>query len=193
MTDGEGREHFHFLESDGERGPISALYRAPGQGEDTGDEVERGSTWTPVPESTRAQGSSGRDPTPDLASDDEELPPYPALAPVVFFCMKQTTRPRSWCLRMVCNPYPLHNVPSLWRPLIAGGRVRKALKCVSKCDGNKLHYLNLTYFAMQDTDAIQRVAGHCIMQISNKYTESVVSKYAYQIQNFRRKGASLNG
>lgn len=106
MTDGEGREHFHYLESEGERGPISALYRAPGQGEDTGDEEERGSTWIPVPESTRAQGSTVRDPTPDLASDDEEQPPYPALAPVVFFCMKQTTRPRSWCLRMVCNPYP---------------------------------------------------------------------------------------
>uniref|UniRef100_A0A8C1NUD7 Calcium channel, voltage-dependent, T type, alpha 1H subunit a n=1 Tax=Cyprinus carpio TaxID=7962 RepID=A0A8C1NUD7_CYPCA len=30
----------------------------------------------------------------------EEQPPYPALAPVVFFCIKQTTRPRSWCLRM---------------------------------------------------------------------------------------------
>lgn len=108
MTDGEGREHFHYLESEGERGPISSLYRAPGQGEDTGDEEERGSTWIPVPESTRAQGSTLRDPTPDLASDDEEQPPYPALAPVVFFCMKQTTRPRSWCLRMVCNPWFEH-------------------------------------------------------------------------------------
>uniref|UniRef100_A0A3B3V191 Voltage-dependent T-type calcium channel subunit alpha-1H-like n=1 Tax=Poecilia latipinna TaxID=48699 RepID=A0A3B3V191_9TELE len=26
--------------------------------------------------------------------------PYPALAPVAFFCLKQTTRPRNWCLRM---------------------------------------------------------------------------------------------
>uniref|UniRef100_A0A3B3UXF7 Uncharacterized protein n=1 Tax=Poecilia latipinna TaxID=48699 RepID=A0A3B3UXF7_9TELE len=32
--------------------------------------------------------------------------PYPTLAPVVFFYLKQTTRPRSWCLKMVCNPYP---------------------------------------------------------------------------------------
>uniref|UniRef100_A0A8C1G3J5 Voltage-dependent T-type calcium channel subunit alpha n=1 Tax=Cyprinus carpio TaxID=7962 RepID=A0A8C1G3J5_CYPCA len=32
--------------------------------------------------------------------------PYPSLAPVVFFYLKQTTRPRSWCLKMVCNPYP---------------------------------------------------------------------------------------
>lgn len=31
---------------------------------------------------------------------------YPDLAPVVFFYLKQTTPPRSWCLRMVNNPYP---------------------------------------------------------------------------------------
>lgn len=35
-----------------------------------------------------------------------EALPYPSLAPVVFFYLKQTTRPRSWCLKMVCNPYP---------------------------------------------------------------------------------------
>uniref|UniRef100_A0A6Q2ZBR3 Voltage-dependent T-type calcium channel subunit alpha n=1 Tax=Esox lucius TaxID=8010 RepID=A0A6Q2ZBR3_ESOLU len=29
------------------------------------------------------------------------------LAPVVFFCLKQTTCPRSWCIRMVSSPYPL--------------------------------------------------------------------------------------
>uniref|UniRef100_A0A3B4YC18 Voltage-dependent T-type calcium channel subunit alpha n=1 Tax=Seriola lalandi dorsalis TaxID=1841481 RepID=A0A3B4YC18_SERLL len=39
------------------------------------------------------------------ASGAESLP-YPTLAPVVFFYLKQTTRPRSWCLKMVCNPYP---------------------------------------------------------------------------------------
>ncbi|CAK6974290.1 Voltage-dependent T-type calcium channel subunit alpha-1G Cav3.1c [Scomber scombrus] len=33
------------------------------------------------------------------ASGDENLP-YPTLAPVVFFYLKQTTRPRSWCLKM---------------------------------------------------------------------------------------------
>lgn len=102
MTDGEGREHFHYLERDEVRVPISALYRAPALG---ADEEEKSSTWVPVHESARAQGA--RDPTPDLVSDEEEQPPYPALAPVVFFCIKQTTRPRSWCLRMVCNPYPL--------------------------------------------------------------------------------------
>ncbi|XP_071318079.1 voltage-dependent T-type calcium channel subunit alpha-1G [Trachinotus anak] len=38
------------------------------------------------------------------ASGGESLP-YPTLAPVVFFYLKQTTRPRSWCLKMVCNPW----------------------------------------------------------------------------------------
>uniref|UniRef100_W5LLA1 Calcium voltage-gated channel subunit alpha1 I n=1 Tax=Astyanax mexicanus TaxID=7994 RepID=W5LLA1_ASTMX len=33
--------------------------------------------------------------------------PYPELAPVVFFCLKQTTFPRSWCIRLVSSPYPL--------------------------------------------------------------------------------------
>uniref|UniRef100_A0A3B3TDU5 Uncharacterized protein n=1 Tax=Paramormyrops kingsleyae TaxID=1676925 RepID=A0A3B3TDU5_9TELE len=67
------------------------------------------------------QRSSGRDPAPDLVMDDKEQPPYPGLAPVVFFCIKQTTRPRSWCLRLVscehaghppelCDPGP---VPAL--------------------------------------------------------------------------------
>uniref|UniRef100_A0A8C8BBQ4 Voltage-dependent T-type calcium channel subunit alpha-1H n=1 Tax=Otus sunia TaxID=257818 RepID=A0A8C8BBQ4_9STRI len=41
-----------------------------------------------------------RDPPPDLASEEEEQVPYPALAPTAFFCLKQTTRPRSWCLRL---------------------------------------------------------------------------------------------
>lgn len=43
---------------------------------------------------------------PDCVSEEEEQQPYPALAPVAFFCFKQTTRPRNWCLRIVCNPYP---------------------------------------------------------------------------------------
>uniref|UniRef100_A0A493T1X9 Voltage-dependent T-type calcium channel subunit alpha-1G n=1 Tax=Anas platyrhynchos platyrhynchos TaxID=8840 RepID=A0A493T1X9_ANAPP len=38
---------------------------------------------------------------------EAEALPYPALAPVVFFYLSQESRPRSWCLRLVCNPYPL--------------------------------------------------------------------------------------
>uniref|UniRef100_A0A8C1QSP3 Voltage-dependent T-type calcium channel subunit alpha-1H n=1 Tax=Cyprinus carpio TaxID=7962 RepID=A0A8C1QSP3_CYPCA len=108
MTDGEGREHFHYLERGEVRVPISALYQAPGPSEEIGDDEEKSSTWIPVHESSQAQRSGARDPTPDLVSDEEEQPPYPALAPVVFFCIKQTTRPRSWCLRMVCNPWFEH-------------------------------------------------------------------------------------
>lgn len=42
----------------------------------------------------------------DASASGGESLPYPTLAPVVFFYLKQTTRPRSWCLKMVCNPYP---------------------------------------------------------------------------------------
>lgn len=35
--------------------------------------------------------------------------PFPELAPVVFFCLKQTTCPRNWCIRMVSSPYPFHS------------------------------------------------------------------------------------
>ncbi|KAM8824551.1 voltage-dependent T-type calcium channel subunit alpha-1H [Synchiropus picturatus] len=45
---------------------------------------------------------------PDCVSEEEEQQPYPALAPVAFFCLKQTTRPRNWCLRIVCNPWFEH-------------------------------------------------------------------------------------
>ena len=45
----------------------------------------------------------------EVGSGDSEAEalPYPALAPVVFFYLSQESRPRSWCLRLVCNPYPL--------------------------------------------------------------------------------------
>ncbi|XP_030262697.1 voltage-dependent T-type calcium channel subunit alpha-1H isoform X2 [Sparus aurata] len=45
---------------------------------------------------------------PDCVSEEEEQQPWPALAPVAFFCLKQTTRPRNWCLRFVCNPWFEH-------------------------------------------------------------------------------------
>lgn len=78
--------------------------------EDGGDEVEEDEGQEPELE-VEAGPSLGvrirapiRD--PDCVSEEEEQQPYPALAPVAFFCLKQTTRPRNWCLRMVCNPYP---------------------------------------------------------------------------------------
>ncbi|KAI5622758.1 voltage-dependent T-type calcium channel subunit alpha-1G isoform X7 [Silurus asotus] len=115
MTDGEGRERFQYLESGEVRVPVSVLYQAHGHGQSVEDE-EKDSTWGPDvfegsnSSETRASadgsGGGGDAPAPDGASEEQEQQPYPALAPIVFFCIKQTTRPRSWCLRVVCNPYP---------------------------------------------------------------------------------------
>ncbi|KAF7655527.1 hypothetical protein LDENG_00053990 [Lucifuga dentata] len=58
---------------------------------------------------------------PDCVSEEEEQQPYPALAPVAFFCLKQTTRPRNWCLRMVCNPYPF--ILEI-KPFVASGKTQ---------------------------------------------------------------------
>ena len=65
-----------------------------------------GTTASPSPVRSSPEASAaGSDtkPGPEL--------PYPTLAPVAFFCLKQTTRPRSWCLWMVCNPYPFCETP----------------------------------------------------------------------------------
>ncbi|XP_072882848.1 voltage-dependent T-type calcium channel subunit alpha-1G [Hemitrygon akajei] len=59
---------------------------------------EPGSEYREPPEGAESCG-------PQQDQDQKHLP-YPALAPVVFFYLKQTTRPRSWCLKLVCNPYP---------------------------------------------------------------------------------------
>ncbi|XP_026207393.1 voltage-dependent T-type calcium channel subunit alpha-1G isoform X2 [Anabas testudineus] len=53
---------------------------------------------SPAPDGISTGGEEGS------TSGGENLP-YPTLAPVVFFYLKQTTRPRSWCLKMVCNPW----------------------------------------------------------------------------------------
>ncbi|XP_029382890.1 voltage-dependent T-type calcium channel subunit alpha-1G [Echeneis naucrates] len=68
----------------------------PGSGESSEVVVEPAS---PLPDRI----SAGREETAS-GSGGESLP-YPTLAPVVFFYLKQTTRPRSWCLKMVCNPW----------------------------------------------------------------------------------------
>lgn len=52
-------------------------------------------------------GPGDKEKDPGSGDSEGEALPYPALAPVVFFYLSQHTRPRSWCLRMVCNPYPL--------------------------------------------------------------------------------------
>uniref|UniRef100_A0A8C3R6D6 Calcium voltage-gated channel subunit alpha1 I n=1 Tax=Cyanoderma ruficeps TaxID=181631 RepID=A0A8C3R6D6_9PASS len=44
----------------------------------------------------------------EVTSPPDPDVPYPDLAPVVFFCLKQTTSPRSWCIKMVlCSPWLL--------------------------------------------------------------------------------------
>uniref|UniRef100_A0A8U7MYP4 Uncharacterized protein n=1 Tax=Corvus moneduloides TaxID=1196302 RepID=A0A8U7MYP4_CORMO len=37
----------------------------------------------------------------EVSSPPDPDIPYPDLAPVVFFCLKQTTSPRSWCIKML--------------------------------------------------------------------------------------------
>uniref|UniRef100_A0A3B5L612 Uncharacterized protein n=1 Tax=Xiphophorus couchianus TaxID=32473 RepID=A0A3B5L612_9TELE len=49
---------------------------------------------SPAPDGISVAGDEG-----STQGGGESLP-YPTLAPVVFFYLKQTTRPRSWCLKM---------------------------------------------------------------------------------------------
>lgn len=70
-----------------------------GGGERSEVMVELAAPAAPAPDGVSAAGE-------EASVCDEDALPYPTLAPVVFFYLKQTTRPRSWCLKMVCNPYP---------------------------------------------------------------------------------------
>ncbi|XP_044038176.1 voltage-dependent T-type calcium channel subunit alpha-1H-like isoform X2 [Siniperca chuatsi] len=49
---------------------------------------------------------------PNCVSTEEEQLPYPDLAPVVWLFLKQTTRPRNWCLQMTCSSW-LDNISIL--------------------------------------------------------------------------------
>lgn len=73
---------------------------------------------------TEQPGSQSPPPSPPgleepLDGADPEVP-HPDLAPVAFFCLRQTTSPRNWCIKMVCNPYPLCGGPgcSLTEPCL---------------------------------------------------------------------------
>ncbi|XP_069022935.1 uncharacterized protein [Embiotoca jacksoni] len=61
-------------------------------------------------EEVECEGDDEDDDDDDDGSSDTSVlvVPYPELVPVVFFCLKQTTFPRSWCIRMVTSPYPLN-------------------------------------------------------------------------------------
>ncbi|XP_056153363.1 voltage-dependent T-type calcium channel subunit alpha-1G [Lampris incognitus] len=75
----------------------------------SGGGAERGEAEPAAPTPDGASAADGE----EASASGEETLPYPTLAPVVFFYLKQTTRPRSWCLRMVCNPYPLPTASKL--------------------------------------------------------------------------------
>ncbi|XP_035876993.1 uncharacterized protein LOC118499599 [Phyllostomus discolor] len=82
-------------------GPAAAAGASPASPGVLGCEVDRGSgPSSSTPESPTVERNA------ELGADEEQPVPYPALAATVFFCLGQTTRPRSWCLRLVCNPYP---------------------------------------------------------------------------------------
>lgn len=42
----------------------------------------------------------------DGEEEEEEELPYPGFAPISMKYLDQTSKPRSWCLAMITNPYP---------------------------------------------------------------------------------------
>uniref|UniRef100_A0ACB8FJH2 Uncharacterized protein n=1 Tax=Sphaerodactylus townsendi TaxID=933632 RepID=A0ACB8FJH2_9SAUR len=122
MADGEHREPFHALSGDDVRVPITSspsTSQASPPGEEKDDDAF--STCKSIQDSLASVGSSTRDP----AHEGENQVPYPALAPTVFFCLHQTTRPRNWCLKLVCHPYPFpsglvasDHAPFFWVPAV---------------------------------------------------------------------------
>ncbi|XP_015981940.2 voltage-dependent T-type calcium channel subunit alpha-1I isoform X2 [Rousettus aegyptiacus] len=64
-----------------------------------------------APEPGVTEQPGPRSPPPSPPGLDEPVDgadpdvPHPDLAPVAFFCLRQTTSPRNWCIKMVCNPW----------------------------------------------------------------------------------------
>uniref|UniRef100_A0A8C2MWV7 Voltage-dependent T-type calcium channel subunit alpha n=1 Tax=Cricetulus griseus TaxID=10029 RepID=A0A8C2MWV7_CRIGR len=71
--------------------PSSAAAQAP----------EPGITEQPGPQSPPPSPPGLEEP---LEGTNPDIP-HPDLAPVAFFCLRQTTSPRNWCIKMVCNPW----------------------------------------------------------------------------------------
>lgn len=86
------------------------------------------SAAAPDPEPGITEQPGPRSPPPSPPGLEEPLDgtnpdvPHPDLAPVAFFCLRQTTSPRNWCIKMVCNPYPLEAGVSVPSPGASGGR-----------------------------------------------------------------------
>ncbi|XP_020922827.1 voltage-dependent T-type calcium channel subunit alpha-1G isoform X1 [Sus scrofa] len=101
--------------SEGRRSPLSRPPGAPAGQRMDEEEDGAGTEESGQPRSfmrlndlSRAGGRPGpgsAEKDPGSADSEAEGLPYPALAPVVFFYLSQDSRPRSWCLRTVCNPW----------------------------------------------------------------------------------------
>ncbi|XP_057413249.1 voltage-dependent T-type calcium channel subunit alpha-1I isoform X6 [Balaenoptera acutorostrata] len=63
--------------------------------------AEPGVTEEPGPQSPPPSPPGPEEPLDGVNPDV----PHPDLAPVAFFCLRQTTSPRNWCIKMVCNPW----------------------------------------------------------------------------------------
>ncbi|XP_059509858.1 uncharacterized protein LOC125462440 [Stegostoma tigrinum] len=104
MTDGERRQPAQPLGSEDVRVPLTGTSPADVDTDDGG--LCSGSSGNiamenmgPLSDSSFSAQELGAE---EIASDPAtEHLPYPALAPAVFFCLKQTTRPRSWCLKVI--------------------------------------------------------------------------------------------
>ncbi|XP_041062088.1 voltage-dependent T-type calcium channel subunit alpha-1H-like [Carcharodon carcharias] len=111
MTDGERTQPVHPLGNEDVRVPVAGRFPADAETDNGG--LCGGSSGNIAMESMGPLSGSSFSAQElgavEIASDPatEQLP-YPALAPAVFFCLKQTTRPRSWCLKVVCNPWFEH-------------------------------------------------------------------------------------
>lgn len=59
-------------------------------------------------DSHSSRSTRGYSPTRESSGgdQDENNLPYPAYREVTMFCLKQTSHPRDWCLKLVNNPYP---------------------------------------------------------------------------------------
>lgn len=56
-----------------------------------------------------AGGQSCQEAAAAAAAATNQNCPYPQYAPVTFFYLTQTARPRSWCLKIVSSKYPTHS------------------------------------------------------------------------------------
>lgn len=59
-------------------------------------------------DSRSSRSTRGYSPTRESSGgdQDENNLPYPGFREVTLFCLKQTSHPRDWCLKVVNNPYP---------------------------------------------------------------------------------------